>query len=139
MRFPVAISEFDDSPVFGEFGSWMDLEHGVFDSEWLAQRIGETLERTGGHLEMGYQLESCMEQLARDAKYEALRIAQLFLLEGKVRGGGGGAFYLMLDEWVRAFTVLVEDRDTADRARKLIDDLIREGGRVFWPLREISG
>ena len=42
------------------------------------------------------------------------------------------------EEWFGAIKTLYENAYTKDDSYKLIDNLIREGGSMFWKLKEIT-
>ncbi len=125
--------------VFAKFGLWIDLDKGIFEPTWLAQRVKETLERTSGILEWRYDLLKTAPQLAETAPEETLEIARLYLLQGGVRGDNQGTLWHWDhdNKWLEAFEILHSHPTTKAGATALMNRLVGEGGRTFWPLKKI--
>ena len=125
--------------VFAKFGLWIDLDKGIFEPAWLAQRVKETLERTSGILEWRYDLLKSAPQLAEAAPEETLGIARLYLLQGGVRGNKQGTLWHWDhdNKWLETFEILHSHPTTKAGATALMNRLVGEGGRTFWPLKKI--
>lgn len=119
------------------FGFWINIEKDVFETSWLAERVRKTLEKTGGILEWEYGLIQSIQNLAKSAPVEAFNILLLFLLEGGVRSKRLLMPFSVEHEWFDVFKTLYAEPTTKDKIYNLIDDLIREGGSMFWKLKEI--
>jgi hypothetical protein len=120
-----------------EFGFWINLEKGLFDAEWLADHVKNTLEITKGVLGWDYKLTMSIVQFAKEAPEDTLSIARLYLLEGGVRGINHRLPIHIDNEWLEALGSLYKNASTRDGTYTLIDDLIREGGSTFWGLKKI--
>jgi hypothetical protein len=131
------LKNFDDPNLFSEFGFWINLKKLIFDPTWLAQRVRETLEKSKGILDWDHGLNSSILQLAVAAPMETLGIARLYLLEGGVRGGKLESSFFYDDEWTKAINVLYNNPETKQNTYLLINDLIKEGGSMFWKLKAI--
>ena len=125
--------------VFREFGLWINLDKGIFDPTWLARRVRETLEKTSGILKWRYELINSVPQLAQAAPEETLEIARLYLLEGGVRGNDQETLWHWDydNKWIEALEILYRCQTTKLEATALINQLVGEGGRTFWPLKKI--
>ncbi len=131
------LENYERPEPFIQFGHWITPKKPVFEPHRLAGLIRKTLEKTKGVLDWDYGLTKTIQRLAQEAPEDALAIARLFSLEGGVRGAKGrGAFYLV-KEWREALQVLYANPSTKSGTCDLIDELIREGGSVFWELKEI--
>ena len=125
--------------VFREFGFWINLDKGIFEPAWLAQRVRQTLEKTNGILEWQHELIKSAPQLAQAAPEETLKIARLYLLGGGVRGDEQGTLWHWDSDnkWIEAFELLYRCQTTKLETTALINQLVGEGGRAFWPLKKI--
>ena len=125
--------------VFREFGLWINLDKGIFDPTWLARRVRETLEKTSGILKWRYELINSVPQLAQAAPEETLEIARLYLLEGGVRGNDQETLWHWDydNKWIEALEILYRCQTTKLETTALINQLVGEGGRAFWPLKKI--
>ena len=125
--------------VFREFGLWINLDKGIFDPTWLARRVRETLEKTSGILKWRYELINSVPQLAQAAPEETLEIARLYLLEGGVRDNDQETLWHWDydNKWIEALEILYRCQTTKLEATALINQLVGEGGRTFWPLKKI--
>lgn len=126
------------SPALKEFGSWMEANNNVFEVKWLANRIAETLDATGGELKWDYELTKSIEKLAAEAPEEALSILEkhfMWLIENEKH------FFPIRDdkEWFGAFKILFDcgDKEISDATYSLINKLIEKGGKPFWILEDI--
>lgn len=122
-----------------EFGYWTRSEPEIFEAAWLADHIKRTLEKTNGELEWDYGLQKTIVKLAEASPQDTLDILRWSLLEFGVRKEGKRRPIFFETEWSEAFAILYKnkDEDIRNSTYKLIDDLIREGGNQFWPLKEI--
>lgn len=132
------LDNYNDPKLFAKFGFWVNLEKGLFEPVWLAKQLKATLEKTNGILEWDYALIKSINELAKAAPKETIEIARLYLLEGGVRGGKICMPFMYNEEWFEALKALYGDIETKNATYTLIDDLIREGGSMFWKLKEIT-
>ena len=125
--------------VFREFGLWINLDKGIFEPSWLTQRVRQTLEKTNGILEWQHELIKSAPQLAQAAPEETLRIARIYLIKGGVRGDEQGTLWHWDSDnkWIEAFELLYRCQTTKLETTALINQLVGEGGRAFWPLKKI--
>jgi hypothetical protein len=132
-----ALSTYPRATLFNAFGFWMNLEKPIFEPKWLAEHIRKTLEKTKGFLDWDYVLVRSIVQLAQKAPEEILAIARLYLLEGSLRTKQHHRISMHINkEWLETFRVLHNNSATREGTYVLIDDLIREGGRMFWILKD---
>ena len=129
----------ENREVYMEFGLWIDLDKGIFEPVWLAKRVRETLERANGFLTWDDGLVKASPQLAQAAPEDTLEIAWLYLHEGGVRGKNQQVFWLWEseNEWIEAIEILYRHPSTKARTKGLINRLVVEGGRAFWPLKRL--
>lgn len=131
------LQNYNDPKLFVEFGFWVNLEKKIFEPVWLARQVKATLEKTNGVLEWDYALTKSINELAKVAPKETLEVARLCLLEGGVRGGKMRMPFMYDEEWFGAIKTLYDNTETKNDTYTLINDLIREGGSMFWKLKEI--
>lgn len=120
-----------------EFGYWTRSGIHIFNPKWLAEHIKRTLEKTKGELDWDYGLQIIIVKLAEESPDNTLDILRWSLLEYGVREKNKERPIFYETDWVEAFRILYKNPKTKDDTYKLIDDLIREGGSQFWPLKEI--
>jgi len=126
-----------NTKLFIKFGFWIDLEKNIFEPAWLAKHIKNTLEKTNGVLDWDYGLTKTIIQLAKNEPRDTLAIARLYLLKGGVHGSNIRMPFRIDDEWFEALKILYNNPTTKLGTYTLINDLIREGGSIFWELKEI--
>lgn len=131
------LENYDEPKLFTEFGFWINLRKNIFEYSWLAQKVKETLEKTNGVLDWDSGLTKSILELAKTSPKDTFEIARLYLLEGGVRGGIMRMPFSADNEWFEALKVLYSNSETKDGTFALINDLIREGGSMFWKLKEI--
>ena len=132
-----AVENSNSAEMLKEFGYWVSLEKDLFGPQWLTQRVLDTLKKTDGVLEWDRGLTKTVGQLAESAPEQTLEILRLYLLEGGVRGRNLRMPFLYRDYWSNAIKTLYGHTAMQAEVRKLISDLMREGGKPFWPLEEI--
>lgn len=131
------LSNRTEAELFEEFGFWVNVYKDIFDVNWLADKIKQTLEKSSGKLERGYELTKSIVILSQKAPEDALRIAELVLLVDGVRGNNQRRMFYIEGEWQQALQNLYQSSITKQGTYRLIDDLIREGGSTFWTLKTI--
>ncbi len=129
----------EEREVHMEFGLWINLDKGIFEPTWLAKRVRETLERSDGFLTWDDGLVKTSPQLAQAAPEDTLEIVRLYLHEGGVRGQNQQVLWLWDsdNQWIEAFKILYRNPSTRVETKGLINRLVVEGGRAFWPLKRI--
>lgn len=123
--------------LFGEFGFWVNVNRGLFEIDWLADKIKRTLEKSKGKFKRDYELTKSIVTLSQNAPEDALKIAELVLLIDGVRGNNQRRMFYLEGEWQEALQNLYQSSITKQGTYRLIDDLIREGGSTFWGLKSI--
>ncbi len=127
------LENYENPELFTEFGYWINLEKDIFEPKWLAKNVKETLLKTEGALDWDHGLTKSITELANNAAEDILIIARLYLLNlGKKRQHR--LFYLE-QEWIDTFKILYKNKP--EKTQSLINDLIQEGGQVFWKLKEV--
>jgi hypothetical protein len=127
-----------DTKLLAEFGFWINTTSDVFDDrQWLAAQVRKTLESSQGALDWEYGLVKSIVPLAEAAPSDTVAILRLYLLEGGINSGQSRIPFSVDKEWFEAFKVLYKSPDTLSDTYALINDLIREGGSVFWKLKEV--
>jgi len=126
-----------DPKMFESFGFWINFEKNLFDPEWLAVKVKETLNKTQGALDWDYALVKNIDKLAEASPADTLEITRLVLLEGGVRGKKMRMPFIYDDVWVETLRTLYNASETKKATYTLIDDLIREGGSLFWEFKNI--
>lgn len=133
------LADYKDPRPLKKFGFWINLEKGIFESAWLASRVSETLTKTKGVLDWDRGLTESIVQLAKSAPKDSLTIARWYLLEGCVRGEGRKRFFSLDAEWSDALKILYANPETKSGTASLINELILDGGSMFWSLKKILG
>ncbi len=129
----------EEREVYMEFGQWINLDKGIFEPIWLARRVKETLERANGILRWDIGLVKASPQLAQAAPEDTLEIARLYLHEGGVRGKSQRVMWLWEsdNQWIEVLEILHRNPSTKSGMESLINRLVGEGGRAFWPLKRL--
>lgn len=120
-----------------EFGFWVSTDKEIFDILWLADHLKKTLEITSGEITWEYGLTKSIIALAEAAPSDTLEILRLLLLESGIRSKRLLVPFSVENEWFEAFKILYTNPKTKDDVYTLINDLIREGGSMFWKLEEV--
>lgn len=131
------LENYKSPAIFRKFGTWINHEKLFFEPKWLAKQILATLEKTDGILDWDYGLSNALPKLSKAAPVESLGIARKLFLDGGVRNRERQHFFHWDAECVDVLTILYANPETKPGAEDLIDDLIREGGGLFWKLKEI--
>jgi hypothetical protein len=131
------LNEINESELLIQFGYWIRADIRIFDTEWLANRLVKTLERTRGRLSRDYGFKKSIVLFAKQAPKETVLILRYYLLDWSVKRSKHQRLIYTENEWYEAIRILYENPDTREEAFYLIDDLIREGGRAFWKLKDI--
>lgn len=127
-----------ESSVLEKFGTWIEVSKNIFDAEWLADKISQTLAITNGVLEWEYGLEKSIEELAENFPEKTLNILEKHFLS--LINNERGSFPIRADkEWHSAFKILYNSKDEGirDKTYNLISKLMEKGGRQFWNLEDI--
>ena len=135
------LENYENPKPFIQFGFWINLENGIFEPAWLAERVKKTLVKSKGALDSDYKLTESIARLAEANPKDTLEIARWYLLDGGIQKGEQRALLLYTDDWVqwkKAFKILHENQGTKSETFALINKLIRDGGRPFWDLKEIT-
>lgn len=131
------LKNYKDPHTFRVFGFWINLEKGIFEPAWLADRVNRTLAKTRGVVDWDRGLSESIVQLSKSAPQDSLAIARWHLLEGYIRGEGRKQFFSLDIEWTEALKILHDNPETRPGTIALINELIREGGSMFWSLKKI--
>lgn len=131
------LENYSDPNVFDGIGFWINLDKGIFKANELASYLAKTLARTNGFLKWDIGLQDNIVALAKGSPKDTVEIARLYLLEGGVRKGINSLHFILDEKWVEAFRILNSQPATKLATLSLINDLIREGGSLFWPLKEV--
>ncbi len=124
----------DDPKVFAQFGFWIDTSKGLFEVEWLAVHVKETLIKSKGILERDYELTKMIEIFAEQSPQETVEIIRLYFVVGGIESGHRQSPFYIADEWVAAFRTLYQNPATKLQTEALINQLIKTGGRGYWEL-----
>lgn len=131
------LDNYPDPRVFDGIGFWIDLDKGIFQANELASYLAKTLAKTDGYLKWDIGLQENIVALAKNSPEDTVEIARLYLLEGGVREGINSLHFILDEKWIEAFLILYTQPATKQATLSLINDLIREGGNLFWPLKEV--
>ena len=103
----------------------------------MPESVRKTLEKNNGALDWDYGLVKSIEELAKAAPHDALKITRLFLFNGSIHGGSDRFPMFVDNDWFEAFKVMYNNEDLKSEVRRLISDLIRDGGSTFWKLKDV--
>ena len=134
------LENYENPKPFIQFDFWINLENGIFEPAWLAERVRKILEKSKGALASDYKLTESIVRLAEANPKDTLEIARWYLLVGGIQKGEQRALLLYTDDWVQwkeAFKILHDNPGTKSGTSVLINKLIRDGRNPFWGLKEI--
>lgn len=132
------ILENEENPeVFKEFGSWINIEKGIFELSWLIDHVKKTLEKSQGILDWELGFLNSIVKFSETYPKDTLEITKLFLLDSWKDRRQSNVFYHIDKEWLDTFTILYKNPETKDETYKLINDLLLKGGSIFWALEKI--
>jgi hypothetical protein len=128
---------YPDSNIFEGIGFWINLDKGIFQVNELANLLVKTLTKTDGYLNWDIGLRENIVQLAKESPEAAIEIIRLYMLEGGVRNKRNSLYFYLDEKWIEAFKILYKNPSTKLITDHLINDLIHEGGRYFWILKDV--
>lgn len=131
------IAHSDEPALFAEFGFWMSTKNGVFEKQWLANRIRITLEKSHGDIEWDHGFTQIIEGLVAVAPEEFVSIARNYLLEGAVKRGRFMRPMRYDRQWFTVFTTLYNNPTTKAATLDLINELLEKGGSDYWELKKV--
>jgi hypothetical protein len=131
------LDNYSDPSIFDGIGFWINLDKGIFQANELASFLAKTLGKTDGNLKWDIGLQETIVALAQSSPEDTVEIARLYLLEGGVRKRINSLHFILGEKWIEAFRILYTQPGTKQATLSLINDLIREGGNLFWPLKEV--
>ena len=102
------LKKHEKQEVYMELGLWINLDKGIFEPAWLAQRVRQTFEKTNGLLTWDAELVKKSPLLAQAAPEDTLEIARLHLLVGGVQGKNQRMLWHWDSDnkWIEAFEIL---------------------------------
>ena len=129
------------------FGSWLSLDDGMFEDEWLVDRLLKTLEKTDGSLS-GYNLHIVVTKLAKKFPLQVLEIVRLCMLRDDDKDEEDQLYtYFDFSKWTGIIRLINEDSKTElkeeikaelkTKLKNLINDLIEKKGDSFRWLKEL--
>ena len=124
--------------VLKEFGHWVNVNKDIWDINWLASEISQTLKITDGLLEWSYGLLESIEKLAIESPKDTLEILELYIYS-TIEKQNDYLFFREDKQWYNAFKILYKSKDNEikNKTYELINKLIRDGGQRFWILEDI--
>lgn len=131
------LQNYTDPGVFNGIGFWINLDKEIFQAEKLAKLLKSTLKQTNGYLQWYIGLKDNIVELAKQAPEDTVEILRLYLLVGGVRNKLNTFYFILQDEWVTVFDILYSTEVSKQATISLINDLIKEGGSSFWPLKKV--
>lgn len=123
-----------DSIIMQEFGHWIDNKNKSLEIVWLADHIARTLQITGGALNWDYGLEELFPKLSIEAPEHAVQILRLYFLGDN--GITKQEHFFIEDTYIDVFKTLFANPVTKEEARTLVNDLLPQGNRQFWKLKQ---
>lgn len=128
----------NDSESLKEFGHWVNVDKGIWNINWLASEISQTLKITDGLLEWSYGLLESIEKLATESPKNTLEILELYIYS-TIEKQNDYLFFREDKQWYNAFKILYKNKDDEikNKTYELINKLIRDGGQRFWILEDI--
>ena len=132
----------DEKPgVYMEFGPWINLDKGLFETTWLARRVKQTLKKADGVLYRDVELAKASPRLAQAAPEDTLEIARLYLHDGGVCRKNQQVLWLWDsdNQWIETFEILYRNPSTKVETEGLINKLVGEGGRAFLAVEAAIG
>ncbi len=126
-----------ESVVFEKFEYWINNQKEIFDNKWLAEHVYKTLQKTKGAIDWEFGLLQSVGKFVNVAPKETYEILRLFLYEFGVKSRQIRVPYVLNEEIVDALQTLYNNPKFKDDTYKLVDDLIRDGGSLFWGLKGV--
>ena len=133
------LATYSNKNLFSEFGSWFNLDDGLFDPAWLADMIKKTLIKTNGKLDCIYSLLDSLPLLAINAPRDTFEITSSFL---KASISNEDPLFMNLElepykKWIQVLKTLYKIDNLKSDITLLINKLIEDGRDRYWPLKEV--
>jgi hypothetical protein len=131
-----ALEHIKEKGTLASFGYWMKAEGPLFEHQWLASRIRQTLERTNGLAEWQHGVMESLRALAAASPEDVLQSMRCLLYGGRATDPSGRGWIYVNDNLVATFKTLYENSTTKELTRRLINDLLPVGNGQYWRLKE---
>ena len=125
-----------EASVFAEFGFWINMEDGLFESNWLASHLRQTLEKSGGLSDWDYGMMQSLPTLAIDAPVDTIAILKSYLTANKFEPQNRAWVYID-QTMVDIFKTLYKNAETKEATYALIDELLPRANGQFWKLQAV--
>ncbi len=125
--------------ILSGFGAWINSKQAIIPDDILIERIAETLKKTHGKLSWSNRFLKRLHCFAKVNQEKTLEAITYYLIgkSGKLKSERYKYHY---DEEIKnALRLIYQNADLQNKvqSKNLINLLIKEGGRVFWDLKEI--
>jgi hypothetical protein len=124
-----------EDDVYSAFGFWVNHKEDIFDYNWLAGMMAETLTRSNGKIDWEFGTLKKALEFAKVNPSKTLIILEKYLLDGILSDSTDKKWFYLDEEKKSAFEELYETKPTETKA--LINKLLEKGGRLFWDLKDI--
>lgn len=123
-----------DEEVYAAFGTWVNDKKDIFkDYSWLANMMARTLEKSKGRIEWDHSLAKRLPEFAAANPKDTLIILEKYLFG--ILGSQRMNWYRLDDVKISVYETLYKSNPA--ETKELINKLLENGGRPFWPLRKI--
>jgi hypothetical protein len=132
-----ALERSDDKEVYKSFGFWIPRDRSISERDmlWLAERIDETLQKTGGDIEWEIGLMDSLKALAESSPEHTLNILDLYLTHPDATSMSSRRFLQIDGELIDVFRIL--RRHDQEKTRAFINKLLPINSPTFWPLKKV--
>ncbi len=132
-----ALENISSPEILNGFGYWLSTENKIFDTQWLAEHVRRTLQKTKGDLEWEYGLMHLLDKFALESPEQTLEIVRLFLGDPDKFDIQHHASMYIDQELLTVLKILYQNPTTKQQTYDLIDSLIPIGGGRFWKFKEV--
>lgn len=133
------LDEISNEEILSGFGSWINSNQAIMPDNIVIEKIAATLKKTNGKLSWNYKFLKRLPIFAQVNPVKTLEAVTYYLF-GKAGKLNSDRYKYHYDEEIKkALSVINQNGDShiKQQTKNLINLLIKEGGRVFWDLKEI--
>ncbi len=133
------LNEVSNEEILAGFGSWINSNQAIIPDNVVIEKIATTLQKTNGKLSWNYNFLKRLPIFAQVNPVKTLEAVTYYLF-GKAGKLNSERYKYHYDEEIKkALSVINQNGDShlKQQTKNLINLLIKEGGHVFWDLKEI--
>jgi len=133
------LGNINDQKVLSGFGHWINPNTEVLDDSFVAEKIAETLKKSGGDIDWDYGLMQRLAKLAKTDPNNTLLIIKNYLLDekGDLNQNHRVSMFSIDKEIKEALEIIYQKSDLKQEVSDLINQLVQKGSTPFWGLESI--